>query len=207
MFNLYHGWKAGLGQLELASARETLNRAFFEMNLGFQVNELLAEAYGRQELEVFVAMGLRCFTSKPPWDAADGEPAAEDFEPYLLGLTRMEALTGTHQWLSSLFLCGSAQFFFVDGELALLGRALSGETDEELAESLNISLSAVKKRWGHIFDRVADVNPSFFPADTTAVSPVALRGRGKRIFLLRHLRSHPEELRPTERTSGVRQDQ
>ena len=82
---------------------------------------------------------------------------------------------------------------FNDSERLLLCEALDGHTDEELALELGVSLSAVKKRWVGILDRVERGRPDVFAAfnrDTPT------RGAQKRHRLLRYVRAHPEELRP-----------
>jgi len=79
------------------------------------------------------------------------------------------------------------------GEQTLLARALDGQTDEEAAFGLGLSLSSVKKRWNGIYARVAAADPTLLPV----WAPDGVwRGVEKRRHLLQYLRGHPEELRP-----------
>jgi len=84
---------------------------------------------------------------------------------------------------------------------------LRGFTDEELADELAISLSAVKKAWRSVYDRAAKALPRDLP-DRTTEDIKAKRGKEKKQHLLAYLRGHMEELRPVlppreeERTGG-----
>jgi hypothetical protein len=81
----------------------------------------------------------------------------------------------------------------------LLSCALSGATDEHLAEMLGTSLPAVKKLWVSIYQRVEDCLPELIPDPLRSDLPLSGRGREKRRRLLAYLREHPEELRPVSR--------
>lgn len=73
----------------------------------------------------------------------------------------------------------------------LLRPAMEGLTDEELAERLMISVSAVKKRWTSIYDHVSA------KGITAGLPPCeGKRGPERRRGLLDYLRWHPEELNP-----------
>lgn len=73
----------------------------------------------------------------------------------------------------------------------LLSLALEGATDEELADRLCLSLSAVKKRWAAVYDHVS-------ARGVAAGLPQCegKRGPERRRGLLDYLRWHPEELNP-----------
>jgi hypothetical protein len=77
--------------------------------------------------------------------------------------------------------------------------ALDGGTDKELADELGISLSAVKKTWRMIYDRVAACQPELIPSNSQADAWTQDRGKQKKQRLLAYLREHPEELRPVSR--------
>jgi len=74
----------------------------------------------------------------------------------------------------------------------LLWAALEGQTDAELAVSLNLTMPAVKARWRSIFARFARLKPEVAPEFNGDGS----RGPQKRHRVLAYLREHPEELRP-----------
>jgi hypothetical protein len=80
---------------------------------------------------------------------------------------------------------------FTQGEKDLLEAATDGLDDVAASSELGITLSAIKKRWGSIFQRVADKMPTLCPSDSSDT-----RGMQKRNRILTYVRQHPEELRP-----------
>ena len=102
-------------------------------------------------------------------------------------------------WVGSLFLYAPPRFSFRRSEQRLLFLALDGGTDKELADELGISLSAVKKTWRMIYDRVAACQPELIPSNSQADAWTQDRGKQKKQRLLAYLREHPEELRPVSR--------
>jgi hypothetical protein len=79
-----------------------------------------------------------------------------------------------------------------EGERELLWAALEGQTDTELAISLDLTLPAVKARWRSVFTRFAKMEKSLAPEFFGQGG----RGPQKRHRILAYLREHPEELRP-----------
>jgi hypothetical protein len=75
-------------------------------------------------------------------------------------------------------------------------------TDEGLARELNLKLTAVKRRWLTLFERIADVHPDLLPPDVrlpeNGDNHIGKRGPQKRHHLLAYVREHPEELRPAK---------
>ena len=71
--------------------------------------------------------------------------------------------------------------------------ALFNESDEEIADSLNIALETVRKHWRSIYERVIRLEPEFFPGGRTQGDA---RGPEKRRHLLNYLRMHLDEIRP-----------
>jgi hypothetical protein len=98
-------------------------------------------------------------------------------------------------WAGALFDYHRPVLGLSQSEQRLLISALTGITDEELAEALGISLSAVKKRWISIHRRVQDAKPELVSRNI----PASGRGKEIRRRLLAYLRDHPEELRPVSR--------
>jgi hypothetical protein len=74
----------------------------------------------------------------------------------------------------------------------LLGAALQGLKDRELAAELGIGLSAVKGRWRSTFARFEEAMPGFL----NDVRDRDSRGGEKRHRVLAYVRNHFEELRP-----------
>jgi len=107
-------------------------------------------------------------------------------------------LTQVGSWAFGLFVYEQPQCGFRRSEQRLLISALEGGTDQELADALEISLSAVKKMWRSIYDRVGACLPKLLPHSKTDLEP-SERGHEKRRRLLAYLRDHPQELRPVSR--------
>ena len=115
--------------------------------------------------------------------------------PHLFVITREQALLRVGSWSSSLFISNPPTIGFSRSEQRLLEEALRGGSDEELAEELEISFSAVKKAWRSVYERVARSSIAIFPKASDA-GDYGERGKGKKHHLLAYIREHPEELRP-----------
>lgn len=83
---------------------------------------------------------------------------------------------------------------FASRDQALLGVAVRGATDQEIAARLEISVAWVKKRWLFIFERIQDRKPGLFA--NLEVGSDGKRGPQRRHRVLSYIREHPEELRP-----------
>ncbi len=99
-------------------------------------------------------------------------------EPHIVGITREIALEQFGSWISSLFRYQPPRFGFTRREQRLLLSALVGGTDEELSSLLNTSLSAVKKTWRSVYDRVAARLPELIPNNSPAGRRRLKRGQG-----------------------------
>jgi hypothetical protein len=84
-------------------------------------------------------------------------------------------------------------------EQCLLTSALQVATDEERADALGSSLSAVKKLRIAIHHPVEDRIPELVSWSSRSGILASGRGKEKRRRLLALLRDHPEELRPFSR--------
>jgi hypothetical protein len=94
-----------------------------------------------------------------PADGSYGEFHVSDArdvltQPCIIGGTRERVLTQLVSWAFLLFVYQPPQCGFCRSEQRLLLCALDGGTDDELADVLQISVSAVKKMWHSIYDRV-----------------------------------------------------
>lgn len=83
------------------------------------------------------------------------------------------------------------QFAFTRGEQELLEVALDGVDDAAAAQSLFVTVPAIKRRWAKIFERVAAIQPDLCPSDGDGT-----RGIQKRNRILNYVRNHLEEIRP-----------
>jgi DNA-binding CsgD family transcriptional regulator len=142
-----------------------------------------------------------------PWNPTKGsyvdslqeDPAEFIRKPHILGVTRDADRSRFGSWVGALFDYHPPRMGLSPGEQRLLLAALSGETDEKLAEELGVSPSTVKNTWRSIYNRVASVLPELFSDDSAGDSRAAERGKEKRRHLLAYLREHLEELRPISR--------
>ena len=175
--------------------------AFVEQHRGYFLSELLAQGEGEQQVEMILNTGglLWSGTAGGYVVAPADSPKRLLSEPHILGLTREMALGQVGSWVGSLFIYQSPQFGLRPSEQRLLTTALEGGTDEELAEDLGISLSAVKKAWRTIYQRIAGSQPALLPDELTDERWGGKRGKEKKQRLIAYLREHPEELRPLSR--------
>jgi hypothetical protein len=173
--------------------------AFFEEYRGFRIKELIgSQADSAEFLQSMLKSGVMLL-SVDGCSWTDTLPAdAERFtvEPHVIGLTRQVAASKPGGWFSSVFDYRLPQFGLARRQQQLLKSALRAHTDEQLAEELGISLSAIKKMWIDIYERVGSRKPELAVDVADAGRVGATRGREKRRQLLSYLREHPEELRP-----------
>jgi hypothetical protein len=176
--------------------------AFEENYRGFRLREVIAQADCLEHLRVMDNAGGLYFDRVRGSYGAFPEVDARNFcdEPRNVGMTRELALTHGASWVGTLFLYAPPQIGLSRSEQRLLFSALAvGGTDEELSKNLKISLSAVKKAWRTIYDRVATCLPELAPGNSQAAPQTQGRGKQKKQRLLAYLREHPEELRPISR--------
>jgi DNA-binding NarL/FixJ family response regulator len=114
-------------------------------------------------------------------------------QPHILEVTRAMAEQQLGTWVHQFFAYRKPKMGLPPSEQRLLSAALQGGTDEELAEMLGISLSAVKKMWASVYLRIESSKTSDLEF---ARNENGDRGREKKHKLLVYLREHPEELRP-----------
>jgi DNA-binding CsgD family transcriptional regulator len=166
---------------------------------GYRVKEFLADQIRENILQWMLGAGNRLRRDYSNWFRKHGVLKREASEcPRLVGLTREEALANPGSSVAGLFIYTPPRFQFNRSQRLLLQHALMGETSEQLASSLSLSVWTVKKLWRAIYDRVADVDRELLPASIAYGAHVSSRGRERRRRLLNYLRQHLEELRPYE---------
>jgi len=165
-------------------------------HMGYGIRRVLQEGYGPQQLAFLTAGGFLLKSDYGGYYARTrAKPPAEE-RPFLVGLDREDPesqLPGSA--ISSLFQAARPRFHFSPAEQRVLARAVMDEADDEIADALSVSGDAVKKIWRRIYERAAAVEPQLLggAADRSALT----RGKEKRRRLIRHLRYHLEELRPS----------
>lgn len=175
-----------------------LTQTFFDYHAGFQIKEVVSQQPFGRMLEGAMQVGGRL------WDPerrrylplGDGAAIGPPGSPFVLGLTREMAREQAGSWLSSLFDYTPPRLHFTRAEQRLLSAALFGRTDEEIADKLGVSLSAVKKGWQSIYARIGVRMPDLLPDDSYELPAGAGRGSEKKRRVLSYLQDHPEELRP-----------
>jgi len=173
-----------------------LMEAFIHQHRGYQLKEIIDEVYGESDLRGLLTLGAKLVTDYGTSLKKASPPPPPDRRPYLIGVTREGVRTqDVVTYSTPLFAYTPPRFHLTLAEQDLLEHALEGATDENLASELKISLTAVKKRWSTIYQRVDAVDPDLVSGPFDTVSE-GKRGAEKRRGLLAYLRDHPEELRP-----------
>lgn len=172
------------------------NEAFLAFHRGYCFKECLVDIYGASEVSIASAAGFHVRTDYDPFlreiqerqEAAVLEP-----RPFLMGVSRTEAL-GSYAY--AMFLYSHPRLGLSLGEQQMLECALSGATDEEIAQSLTLAVTTIKSRWKAVYSRVDECLPDLFPLKSIAKSDEpSSRAGEKRRHLLNYLRGHLEELR------------
>lgn len=186
----YMGWEGDVYHIEPApNLRAVLVSAYADRHGGNRLRLLLGEVGGPALLDLTTRSGCRIFNDYEAWANEHGMLDAPK-RPYLMGVSREDALKIENQWLTRMFTYFPPVFHFTELQRQILVLAREGHTDAEIGDQLGVSADAVKKRWGGIYDRVAETFPKLLPE-----SPLGGRGAEKRRALLAHLRERPEELR------------
>jgi len=169
---------------------------FIELHRGFQLREIVGHGSTDETLAGHPRAGYLFISGDGKYaETPDKAPRELIREPHLTGLTRELAPSRLGTWASTLFAYQPPRFGFSPSEQRLLLTALLGGTDEDLADELGITLSAVKKAWHSVYERVSALDPELVPP-APIEEGVAERGKMKKQRLLAYLRDHPEELRP-----------
>lgn len=153
--------------------------ALVAVHRGYPMREFTLEVYEDRDRDAGTRMGLRLCTDEPS-------------PPYLLRISREEALAAPGTLACALFSSEPPRFQLTPGERELAVYALQGDTDPVLARQLGVEVTTVKKRWAGMYLRVGAVDPELVRPPGSSRT----RGAEKRRRLLAYLREHPEELRP-----------
>ena len=190
---LFHHWVDGLSEEIELEVRRHLMVGFLRDVKGYNLMEVIVE--GRQcELKWALAGGFRVRSDYESWYAEHRDPQPRRV---LFGMARHEAADSVGSVVSLVFDYTPPKLGFTTSQRRLLSQAIQYKTDAEIASALSVSVSAVKKTWAAIFDKVTDVIPQNGDdvRDVTTPGP-ATRGAQKRHRLLTYLHDHPEEIKP-----------
>lgn len=176
--------------------RQSSQELFFSMFRGFNFKRMQTQEIHPMTLSIAVNSGAGYLLGTDPQHSRElGNAESVVLQPHLIEVTRTMVSQQPGTWVSQFFSYRKPEIGFPRSEQRLLSAALHGGTNEELAEQLGISLSAVKKMWASVYLRIeysGVAHLKFEPNENDDGD----RGREKKQKLLAHLREHPEELRP-----------
>jgi DNA-binding NarL/FixJ family response regulator len=170
--------------------------SFIELVRGYKLKEYIGQTTDVEGVRASLKSGAALLTRgeslrELPCDGADELLRS----PTLISLVREQALRQVGSWSTAIFIYTPPIIGFSRSEQKLLLAALPGGTECEIAKELAISISAVKKCWRCVYERVRTSGIGIFADDANDVETVD-RGKEKKHVLLAYLREHPEELRP-----------
>ncbi len=201
---LHYGWDFQRYDLEnYIKIRQFCTQAFLTLVAGFRVKEFAEEVYEVEERDLITNLG--CDTYRDYQEFLGTKylpPAIGKGHPFLMGITAEAARKKPGTAAAAIALLGSPRFNFQSAEQEILKRALLGETDEEIAAALGISLITVKKRWQGIYDKVEAVDAELL-AEASEENQESGKMKQRRRYLLKNLRDHPEELWPATASSAA----
>ena len=189
-------WAIGPNDVSRMEVRKfTMETHYSEMK-GFRLKELLAQGTVVEEVESAIRSG-GCLLGNDGQPIFNPDVPLEKIvrQPHILYMTKELMNKNFGSFTSMLFVYQEPRIGFSASEQRLLEEALRGGTEDELAMELEISISAVKKSWRSIYDRVERSKIGILPSSSTEIETPD-RGRGKKHRLLAYVREHPEELRP-----------
>jgi DNA-binding NarL/FixJ family response regulator len=179
-----------LTPLERDDVRTMLGMAYAELFAGFRIARVISEI-----VDVMDAYHAKSFSDTTIIDRFENLRAENPaWNPeWALCITTLDSIRAHPGSIAA----GVVQQYlvprlgFTQGEKDLLEAATDGLDDLSASSELGLTLSAIKKRWSSIFQRVAVRMPDLCPSDSSDT-----RGQQKRNRILTYVRQHPEELRP-----------
>jgi hypothetical protein len=188
-------------QAELSEIYSIFSTSFLELHAGYRLNRMIVEFTDPVDKYFYVertqiwrlASDYGTFFASNPGSAWRRDRAMGIID-------QQDALCRPGSILPLLFHYKEPVLRLRDADQELLLAARNATTDHELAMKLGLSLPAVKKRWLSLFARISDTYPDLFPPQENGNETGHKRGSQKRHRVLAYVRSHPEELRPFERT-------
>jgi hypothetical protein len=193
---LHYGVEKGASPERFNRINQKMAESFFLSHAGYNLKEFLYEVYGgaeksRQMVNGFLLRRDYHEARRPQeWDSPDA--------PYMLGINRQEAMTPNANFgLALIFNYTPPRFGFSPAEKKLLQQGLAGQSDQEMAHSLKLSVWTVKKGWQRIYARVEKKDQGLIGLvrDEEKTGEEGFRAQRRR-KLLEYVRGHMEELRP-----------
>lgn len=150
LFVLHYGWEPRPSE-EAVLLNAKFIESFFHIHSGYQIKEFLTENLTPEETAIILNHSLFLRWSFPEYDPAGARP----FPHTLTGARREEYDSPQKMYAFALLLHAQRpRFSLSQGEKDVLERVLLGETDQETARSLHLTIWAIKKRWQGIYGKV-----------------------------------------------------
>ncbi|HTA76938.1 MAG TPA: LuxR C-terminal-related transcriptional regulator, partial [bacterium] len=137
------------------------SQSYLSVIVNYRLKEFAEEVYG-DEKDLLLNLGVDLLRDYREFLGTEFLPETPgEKHPYLMHfalteLKKNQKKQGTVAY--NLVSLGPSRFDFRVNEQDVLKRALLGETDEEIADSLNLSPVTVKKRWQTIYEKVAAID-------------------------------------------------
>lgn len=180
-------WAQGLDAEAISEVKVLLPTAFVELHAGYYIKRMLMDLMDPHDLRVAIESRV--------WRVISYNACGVLERGHLGLIERPDVRAVIGSAVGPLFTRHVPQLFLRPIDQELLAVALDGATDEDIAIRLNLTVSAVKRRWEDIYDRVYSSGIDIgFSVEAQAAN--GKRGAQKRHILLAYLRRHPEELRP-----------
>jgi DNA-binding CsgD family transcriptional regulator len=169
---------------------------FLQAHRGYNIKSMMVEA-GVPYEPMAVGAGYRlvhrmCMGER---ESSIIVPRGASEERALFSVTRAEAeQLPPSSPISALFTYHPPKFRFTPAEQRVLGRAIEGLTDDEIAAALEVSRDAIKQLWRSIYDHAMMVMPELIARGGAGEG--GARGQEKRRRIVSFVRDNAQELRP-----------
>lgn len=193
VFVMSSGVRGGEGETSaLAELFQVLAEAFLAQHAGLNIRGLAHECFGSfQERCRERGMRTRLYST----GATQLQSMPADERPCISWLTREEALRPPHAAVGHVFArAAKPQLHLEAGLRRLLRVALEGESDDYIADALEVSVATIKKRWLRVYDTFRSSAELASYQGPTYRLPGDGRGPEMRRHVLRYIREHPAEL-------------
>jgi hypothetical protein len=189
---LHYGESTKVAAGDRPALRYRMFESLVETHRGYRLKDVLQEFWDEIDTEFVLHGWGRVITDYASFFERQRQKLPPPGRrPHLIGITREECHANPGALAAPLFVHTPPRFFLTRAEQRMVGHALTGKTDVELARALRLALPTIKSRWRAIYDRVARVAPELLGSTHNTAS----RGQEKRRHLLEYVRRHPEELR------------
>lgn len=175
-------------------------KAFFEEYRGYQIKEIIGSQADTPEfLRSMLQSGAMLFQPESERRMSGENTDLEQVvkTPHVVTLSRETAKRLTGSWFSSVFDYHPPIMRLSPSQQRLLLFALSGDTDQILAEKLHVSLPAVKKAWAAIYEKAETYVPALSKrSGDTQIHENSTRGAERKRHVIAYVRENMQELRP-----------